>query len=46
MIFKLGVKLQKNSLLSLDKKDGLTYATLQKGQTSKVIEKKSRKCNN
>ena len=33
-------KVTKNSLLSLDKKDGLTYATLQKGQTSKVIEKK------
>ena len=32
-------KVTKNSLLSLDKKDGLTYATLQKGQTSKVIEK-------
>jgi len=32
-------KITKNSLLSLDKKDGLTYATLQKGQTSKVIEK-------
>ena len=32
-------KVTKNSLLSLDKKDGLTYATLQKGQTPKVIEK-------
>ena len=32
-------KVTKNSLLSLDKKDRLTYATLQKGQTSKVIEK-------
>ena len=32
-------KVTKNSLLSLDKKDGWTYATLQKGQTSKVIEK-------
>ena len=32
-------KVTKNPLLSLDKKDGLTYATLQKGQTSKVIEK-------
>lgn len=32
-------KVTKNSLLSLDKKDGLTYATLQKGQTSKIIEK-------
>ena len=32
-------KVTKNTLLSLDKKDGLTYATLQKGQTSKVIEK-------
>ena len=32
-------RVTKNSLLSLDKKDGLTYATLQKGQTSKVIEK-------
>ena len=32
-------KVTKNFLLSLDKKDGLTYATLQKGQTSKVIEK-------
>ena len=32
-------KVTKNSLLSLNKKDGLTYATLQKGQTSKVIEK-------
>ena len=32
-------KVTKNSLLSLDKKDGLTYATLQKGQASKVIEK-------
>ena len=32
-------KVTKNTLLSLDKKDGLTYATLQKGKTSKVIEK-------
>ena len=32
-------KVTKNPLLSLDKKDGLTYATLQKGKTSKVIEK-------
>ena len=32
-------KITKNTLLSLDKKDGLTYATLQKGKTSKVIEK-------
>ena len=32
-------KVTKNSLLSLDKKDGLTYATLQKGQTSKVVVK-------
>ena len=32
-------KVTKNSLLSLDKKNGLTYATLQKGQTPKVIEK-------
>ena len=32
-------KVTKNSLLSLDKKDGLTYATLQKGQTSKVAVK-------
>lgn len=31
-------KVTKNTLLSLDKKDGLTYATLQKGKTSKVIE--------
>ena len=31
-------KVTKNPLLSLDKKDGLTYATLQKGKTSKVIE--------
>ena len=33
-------KVTKNSLLSLDKKDGLTYVTLQKGQISKVTEKK------
>ena len=32
-------KVTKNSLLSLDKKDGLTYATLQKGQASKVVVK-------
>lgn len=32
-------KVTKNTLLFLDKKDGLTYATLQKGKTSKVIEK-------
>ena len=32
-------KVTKNTLLSLDKKDGLTYATLQKGKPSKVIEK-------
>ena len=32
-------KITKNTLLSLNKKDGLTYATLQKGKTSKVIEK-------
>ena len=32
-------KVTKNTLLSLDKKDGLTYATLQKRKTSKVIEK-------
>ena len=32
-------KVTKNTLLSLDKKDGSTYATLQKGKTSKVIEK-------
>lgn len=32
-------KVTKNTLLSLDKKDGLTYATLQKGKTSKIIEK-------
>ena len=32
-------KITKNTLLSLDKKDGLTYATLQKRKTSKVIEK-------
>ena len=32
-------KVTKNSLLSLDKKDGLTYAILQKGQTSKVVVK-------
>ena len=33
-------RVTKNSLLSLDKKDGLTYVTLQKGQISKVTEKK------
>ena len=32
-------KVTKNSLLSLDKKDGLTYATLQKEQASKVVVK-------
>ncbi|WP_338945776.1 CoA-disulfide reductase [Fusobacterium canifelinum] len=32
-------KITKNSLLSLDKKDGLTYAILKKGQTSKIVEK-------
>ena len=32
-------KVTKNSLLSLDKKDRLTYATLQKGQASKVVVK-------
>ena len=32
-------KVTKNSLLSLDKKNGLTYATLQKGQASKVVVK-------
>ena len=32
-------KATKNSLLSLDKKDRLTYATLQKGQASKVVVK-------
>jgi len=32
-------KVTKNTLLSLDKKDGSTYATLQKGKASKVIEK-------
>ena len=32
-------KVTKNSLLSLNKKDGIIYATLQKGQTSKVAVK-------
>ena len=32
-------KVTKNSLLSLNKKDGIIYATLQKGQASKIIEK-------
>ena len=32
-------KVTKNSLLSLDKKDGLTYATLQKEQASKIVVK-------